>query len=229
MVDTHRSGDYTLMKDIRVTHIDLLKPNDWNPNEMTDEMLESVKYGIRKEGFLTPILAQASTNKIIDGEHRYQAAKSLGLKEVLVQYIDVSDLQAKKLTLAMNNRRGHNEAAKLDSLLSDIKSMDDDLKGIELGFSEDYFNQLVEASTDWLDDLADTDIDKDTSLDEEDASEEVAKKAKSEFSRLNFVVTPKQRDVIINKLNKIKKEYNFTQSSDALVKLCEEGEEDEAE
>ena len=136
--------EFELCEDIKKIPINSIKRNDYNPNEMPEEIFESLKHGIKKEGFITPVLVQKNTNIIIDGEHRWMAAKALGMKEVLAQYIDVDDDMAKQLTVAMNQRKGNFNKEGLALLVGRIKERCKDIGHLDLGFTKGTFKRLQE-------------------------------------------------------------------------------------
>jgi ParB family chromosome partitioning protein len=122
---------------------DSLKSNPWNPNVMNSELYESLVSGIKKEGFLQPILARKEDGLIIDGEHRWKAAKEAGLKKIAAQFIKCSEIEAKKLTLAFNNRRGEHEIEKLEAILTELAKSDGELNRFELGYLEDDITRII--------------------------------------------------------------------------------------
>ena len=136
--------DGVIRDDVKVVAIGRLKRNDWNPNEMPEEVYESLKHGITKDGFITPVLVQKKTGIIIDGEHRWRAAKDLGLKKVLVQYIDVDDTLAQELTIAMNQRKGTFDILRLSDLVQSLKKKTENLSHLDLGFTKGKFKSLLE-------------------------------------------------------------------------------------
>jgi len=68
--------------------IDKLEPNEWNPQGMTDPKFNELVEEIREDGFDDPVLVVKHPTKpegffrIIDGEHRWQAARVLGIPEI---------------------------------------------------------------------------------------------------------------------------------------------------
>lgn len=67
--------------DVNINHID---PNPDNPNEMDDVLFQRLVDEIRDVGFLQPIalIKNGDRYKILNGEHRWKAAVSLGYKHV---------------------------------------------------------------------------------------------------------------------------------------------------
>ena len=132
-----------LQDDIVVADINSLNANDYNPNEMHSDIYESLKHGIKDDGFLTPVLVQKNTNIIIDGEHRWRAAKDLGMDRILVQYIDVDEYNAKRLTIAMNERKGHNNETSMAAILKELQGQMPSMNHLDFGLKKNKFNQLT--------------------------------------------------------------------------------------
>ena len=61
--------------------IDSIHPNSWNPNVMKGSVYEFLKRSIKDLGFVQPVLVTRD-GTIIDGEHRWKAAKEVGQKEL---------------------------------------------------------------------------------------------------------------------------------------------------
>lgn len=98
-----------------------LRAAPWNPNRMTPLERRSLEHGIRKEGFVVPVLVQRSSNCFIDGEHRWKAARKAGLKEIPVIFLDVDDATARRITLAMIHRKGEARPEDVALVLRDIQ------------------------------------------------------------------------------------------------------------
>lgn len=106
-----------------VVRVEDLVPNPWNPNRMDGEMFRKELASIKQFGFVNPIIARRFGRQvqIIDGEHRWRAAKELGMTEVPVTLIDgLSDADAKQLTIVLNETRGRADADLLGALLKDL-------------------------------------------------------------------------------------------------------------
>jgi ParB-like chromosome segregation protein Spo0J len=85
-----------------------LKTDKQNPNIMEKRQFEALKKNITEFGFLVPIV----TNKdlvIADGEHRWKAAIDLGMQEIPVLRLDVSEIDRRILRQVMNKLRGEHE------------------------------------------------------------------------------------------------------------------------
>jgi len=79
--------------------IDMVKP--WPENPRSGD-LAALKESIRKNGYYQPIVVQRSTHFVIAGNHRLQAMEELGADEIPAVFVDVNDIQAKRLALADN-------------------------------------------------------------------------------------------------------------------------------
>ena len=113
--------------------IDKLTPWDRNPRH-NDHAVDEVAASIRRFGFGAPIIARKADGMVIAGHTRIKAAKSLGLSDVPVRYLDISEQEAIALALA-DNKLGEistwDEAAvsdilaSLDDNLSELTGFDD--------------------------------------------------------------------------------------------------------
>ena len=100
--------------------INTLRPNEYNPNEMTESILNHLVAELKRIGFLQPILVNKK-GIIIDGEHRWLAAQEAGLKEVPVIEVDMSEKEAKLTTVNMNQIKGDLNPLKFAELLIDLR------------------------------------------------------------------------------------------------------------
>jgi len=107
----------------RLIPVDKLFPSGLNPNRMTEEEFQGLKESIRNAGFLeeNPILARPNGDgayEIVHGEHRWRAAKELGIKEVPCEVREIDDLEANRLRVILNKDRGRLDYFKLSMLLN---------------------------------------------------------------------------------------------------------------
>jgi hypothetical protein len=107
-----------------------VRPNDWNPNEMTNFEKRSVAEGFRRDGW---VQSQAlliwrtdengrEQNVIIDGEHRWDIAKNkLKMTHGPMVYMDgITRAEAKALTIKLDAKRGRFNPEKLGFVVRDI-------------------------------------------------------------------------------------------------------------
>ena len=71
-----------------------LRPDPANPRRISDEELESLTRSIREFGLIDPIIARREDKVVIGGHQRLIAARKLGLKQVPVVLVDISEEQA---------------------------------------------------------------------------------------------------------------------------------------
>jgi ParB-like chromosome segregation protein Spo0J len=123
-------------------------PNQWNPNRQSDHVFEAEKNSIRVHGFIDPITVRevgVGLFEIIDGEHRWKAAKALGLEFIPVNNLgEVPDVIAKQLTVITNETRGQADRALLAKLLEDLtREIPREVLLASLPYKEIEFDALV--------------------------------------------------------------------------------------
>jgi ParB/RepB/Spo0J family partition protein len=111
--------------DFRMVPIDDIEGNDYNPNSMEAEFFEAVVTAVKEEGMNQPILCRPHPDKegkflIVDGEHRWKAAKIAGRKRIAIIVVPYTETTAKVRTLSMNSLRGQNIPIRLARLLVDL-------------------------------------------------------------------------------------------------------------
>jgi len=136
------------MKFVKDFPIEDLEPNEWNPNEMSETKYEALKRSLKsgKKGVILALKRDGEKALIIDGYHRWKAAKELGIETFPVLLLEESETEAKLDTLRMNNIRGELNVVKLAQLIVDLeKEFSLDWLEKELGFSEGELEQIKEA------------------------------------------------------------------------------------
>lgn len=99
--------------------IERLRPNSWNPNLQDDKTYELTKLSMIEEGFSDPIDVDP-TGLILDGEHRWKAAKELGLKEVPVFVKARYEDDAKITTIRKDRTHGEPDLVRLADIVGDL-------------------------------------------------------------------------------------------------------------
>jgi len=144
---------------LQLLPIDDVQPNPWNPNRQTEREFQAVVESVTSNGFVLPIVARAVDGgfQVIDGEHRLRALQHLissgddagaATRLVLRQQvpailITVTDAQAKKLTIILNETRGSADTAELSALLADIRDDLGDELGVGLPYTETELEHLL--------------------------------------------------------------------------------------
>jgi ParB-like chromosome segregation protein Spo0J len=96
---------------IETVSIDELEPHPANPRQGDVGLVSQL---IRENGWYGSLLVQRSTRHILVGNHRYKAAKALGITELPVEYRDCDDDVALRILLGDN---GSSDAAAYDEPL----------------------------------------------------------------------------------------------------------------
>ncbi len=95
---------------VEYVSVDLLKPAECNPRTWSKEAISQLKESIKKFGFVDPLLANSAPGRegvVIGGHFRLSIAKELGIKEVPVAYISISDIEKEKeLNIRLNKNLG---------------------------------------------------------------------------------------------------------------------------
>lgn len=126
---------------------DRLHPNPWNPNRMNAFMYAKAMESISEFGFVDPLTVRKHGDQyeIIDGEHRWRAGLDLQMEFFPAFVIVANDVQAKKLTLVLNELRGQARPDLLAELLKDLES---DLGADELMQSLPYTPEILQSLID---------------------------------------------------------------------------------
>ena len=105
--------------------IDDLKPDPANPRVMPEHERDALDRSLAEFGFVEPIVARRSDNRIIGSHMRVHAARRLGHADVPVVFVDVTDAQAKTLNVALNRIQGEWDEVLLARLLAELEETPD--------------------------------------------------------------------------------------------------------
>ena len=128
----------------------LLDPNPWNPNKTKPRQQKAIAESLKTYSQIIDIIVRPNGDRyqIIDGEHRYDELT----EDVYVTVLHgLSDADAKKLTIIMNETRGEADKIELAQLLADLSN---ELRGDELlnalPYEQNELDELVKlAEVDW--------------------------------------------------------------------------------
>ncbi|QFG05745.1 ParB-like nuclease domain protein [Bacillus phage 035JT001] len=157
--------------EIKMLDIEELNPAAYNPRiEMKDgdPEFEKLKANIEKYGFVQPIVVNEATGNMVGGHQRRKAALSLGMTEVPVTHVNLSEEEEKKLNLALNKISGTWDEQALGELLAELQADGEDLS--DTGFDEIEIEELTMAFADV--DMDEHFMEEDVSFDTEDEEEE---------------------------------------------------------
>lgn len=134
--------------------IDLVTPNDYNPNSVAVKEMGLLAHSIRHDGYTQPIVAIYDTEQqkyvIVDGFHRYFTAKSnadilarnKGCVPVCVIVKDINDRMA--ATVRHNRARGKHSVEGMSNMVFSMleQGWEDDAICNELGMEEEELIKL---------------------------------------------------------------------------------------
>ncbi len=140
--------------------------NNYNYNKMTDEMFEKQIASIARNGFIGVTIVREIEQggkpfyEIIDGAHRYRAMKSSGEKFIRVNNLgEISDSEAKRLTITLQEIRGEKRKGMFESLLDELESDLSAEEMAELPVPKELLTKLEHESKVAEDSMVDVDFD----------------------------------------------------------------------
>lgn len=144
---------------VAVVDINKVHRNEYNPNVMDERIYEQTKKNILREGFIGAIVVREDPKQegnyiIIDGEHRWKAAKETGYTEIPIIILDKNLPEAMVSTINFNKLKGEFDTLKLAEVIHELNKTysieeleeklgytPDEIKGLEnlLKFDYDQF------------------------------------------------------------------------------------------
>ena len=120
--------------------VDQLVEHPDNPRRGDEAAIEA---SMVAHGFYGAVLVQASTRRIIAGNHRTRVARHLGESTVPVLFVDVDDERARRLLLVDNrtNDVAGYDSGELARLLEELSTLDNGLVGT--GFTDSDLDALL--------------------------------------------------------------------------------------
>lgn len=139
MSDQHESSQAEM--EIQSIATDEIRPNGINPNRMAPEQFAQLKREIQRIGSLPdPIYVRPVEGgfEIVDGEHRWRAARKLGMTHVPCYVQDVDDFELRRLLLKRNKHGTHNKIGDGQLYRDMMQAKDLSIRGLadELDISE---------------------------------------------------------------------------------------------
>jgi len=136
-----------VLQKLQIVYVPLttVKPNKYNPNRQSPHEFELLCKSMAEDGFTQPILVMEETNEIVDGEHRWMAAKALGLKEIPIVYVTMTVEQMRISTLRHNRARGTEDIGLTAQVLRDLQELGAmDWAKDSLMLNDEEINRLLE-------------------------------------------------------------------------------------
>ena len=107
--------------------LEQLIPAEYNPRkdlQPGDPEFIKLKASIEAYGYVTPIIMNKTTGRIVGGHQRAKVMQSLGYKEVDVVVVEMDEMQEKALNVALNKISGEWDNDKLSALISELSATD---------------------------------------------------------------------------------------------------------
>jgi DNA modification methylase len=121
-----------------------LHPADYNPRTWDEKALNDLKKSIKRFGIVDPAIVNSAPerkNIVIGGHMRIEAAKSLGITEMPVVYLNIPDIEKEKeLNIRLNKNQGEFDFDLLANFAEEFLS--------DLGFNSEELDSIF----DWDDD-----------------------------------------------------------------------------
>ena len=194
------------------TSIDAIKPYSANPRIISETAVASVADSLTNFGWQQPIVVDKN-NFFVVGHTRFLAAKKLGYKKVPVHTAkDLTEEKIKAYRL-------------LDNKLGELSVWDDELLNSELDSLKDLETDLEDLLSIFeADDSNNNDI---SFLDDDvknqfDVQEKQVINELGDYVTLSFVMTPDDRDLVMESLKSIQRQEDFSNITQSLVKIVKE-------
>lgn len=207
---------------IQTIKISELFPNPWNTNTVAPDNQAKIEASIKRYGMFKPLICRTLDDgrlQIVGGEHRWEAAKAVGIQEVpVVNLGKIDDKRAKEISLIDNSRYGTDDSLKLAEVLKEL----DDVSEV-MPISNKELEEIFSATTIDLDAL--DKVEEEADEEAEETVEELTK-SKPTTQVMRFKVPVADAEFVQNVINGICKLQGFTGSDsltnagDALVFLC---------
>lgn len=186
--------------------INKVHPNSWNPKEPNTKEYENVKKSLEINGYAQPILVREDGDgfEIIDGQHRFLAAKELGYSEIYIYNAgQISDEDAKSMTIWMQTQVPFDEV-QLAPIVVELNKLD-----ITLPYTDEEIVTFEKM----------TQFDFDTAYNEEGPQND---ELDDEMKTLNIKMTPEQFETIQNAIKTVMEGENVNEG-ESLRRIVLEG------
>jgi ParB/RepB/Spo0J family partition protein len=185
--------------------IDLVKPNDWNPNVCNERIYQKIKNGIdrviKENGETPPIVVRKNQERyeIIDGYHRWKILQELGQKTINVYCVDANDTQARILTNQLNYNHGEADQEKYKEGILEL---------IEMGIGKTELEELFPETSEELDQIleqSDLSVEAYETLKKEYDSNKGSDDEDDPWIEISFKLSVDQARVIEDEIKRISK------------------------
>lgn len=173
----------------QVLPVEKLVKADWNYKEEDEHLTTKLVENIKRNGQIENIIVRELGTgffEIVNGNHRYDAMKTVGTKEVVVCNLGAITLaHAQRVAVETNETKFATNTARLATLLSDIaKEYSVEDLAASMPYSQERLHEFIGISEfDWNSITNNTDTDSSDHLDED-----------AEGSSIHIKLTPRERD-----------------------------------
>jgi ParB-like chromosome segregation protein Spo0J len=125
--------------EVRVLPIEQLTPAPYNPRKKlkpTDKAYRKLEASLREFGVVEPLVWNELTGRVVGGHTRLAILKKLGVTEVPVSVVHLSEAREKALNVVLNNQeaQGRYDPARLADLLGELADLPElELTGFDRG------------------------------------------------------------------------------------------------
>ena len=114
--------------EVRVLPIESLTPAAYNPRKHlkpTDPAYRKLRASLAEFGLVEPLVWNEPTGRVVGGHARLRILKELGVAEVPVSVVRLSEEREKALNVVLNNQeaQGRYDPAKLADLLTELQDL----------------------------------------------------------------------------------------------------------
>jgi len=198
------------INEIIMVDIGKIRPNKYNPNVMDEKVFEQTRKNVLKEGLVGAITCREDKKEkgkyiIIDGEHRWKIAKSLGYTKMPIIVLERKLSDAMISTINFNKLRGEFDTLRLATVIHELNKTYS-MKELEdrLGYTLDELNGLEKLSKIDFDDI------------EKDLASEEEKDPSIEEYKFEVILSKKQYKIVQDAIEITGKEN----TPEALVIIC---------
>lgn len=123
-----------------------------NTRAHDERNLEAIKASLQRFGQVEPLVVQEATKRVVGGNGRLQAMRALGWTEADVALVDLNDVQATALSIALN-RTGELASWDMDALKRTLDALEEAGEMDGVGFAPDEIDKLFPPSADEIEDV----------------------------------------------------------------------------
>jgi hypothetical protein len=114
--------------EVRVLPIDRLVPAAYNPRKVlkpTDKAYRKLERSLRQFGLVEPLVWNERTGHVVGGHARLAILKAMGVTEVPVSVVRLTDAREKALNVVLNNQeaQGRYDPSRLADLLDELGAL----------------------------------------------------------------------------------------------------------